>query len=237
MDNEIKISKNRREFIEGNVYHVLNRGVDKRTIFMDKRDYSRFMYDLFEFNDITRPPKYSDIASPITNPVTTEHKKRSLLVEVLSFVLMPNHYHLLLLQKTENGIPLFMKKLNMGYAKYFNDKYKRKGALFEGRYKSIEVTNEPHFLWLPYYIHCNPLDFIFPQWRKGEIKNSKEALIFLESYRWSSHLDYIGVKNFPLVTQRKFLIDIFGSTQNYKTQFEQWLKDMELEIKKEFFLE
>ena len=245
--------KNIRGLVKGNFYHILNRGVDKRNIFLDNKDYFRFIRDLFEFNDTASPPninyffhkysdivhKYSDIASPnIPSPnIISKTRKRKLLVEILVFSLMPNHYHLLLRQKVKNGISRFMKKLNMGYAKYFNEKNRRSGALFEGRYKSIDVTNEMHFLWLPYYIHCNPLDLKFPRWRGGNIEDYKEAVKFLESYRWSSHLDYLGKKNFPSVTQREFLMEIFGTAENYRKGFRRWLKDMELETKKNLLLE
>jgi len=60
-----------------------------------------------------------------------------MLVDILAFVLMPNHYHLLVMPRQDDAISLFMKKLNMGYAKYFNEKYDRSGALFQGEYKSI----------------------------------------------------------------------------------------------------
>jgi putative transposase len=122
-----------------------------------------------------------------------------------------------------------MKKLNMGYAKYFNEKYERKGTLFEGRYKSVAVKHEAHFIHLPYYIHLNPLDLIFPEWRKRELRDRKKAMKFLESYRWSSHLDYLGKHNFPSVTKREFLMKFFGGTREYGNSIEQWMKDATVE--------
>ncbi|MEK7566700.1 MAG: transposase [Patescibacteria group bacterium] len=117
---------------------------------------------------------------------------------------MPNHIHLLLSPVAENGMPLFMKKFNGGYAKYFNEKYKRTGALFEGRYKRILIENDAHFDYILYYIHLNPLDLITPEWRDKKLNNFRKAMKFLDSYRWSSYLDYTGEKNFPSVTQRDF---------------------------------
>ncbi len=205
--------------------HVLNRGVDKRKIFLDTQDYFRFVHDLFEFNDQQRVnttfyafKKSNDIASR-----NIENRHRKLLVFVHAFCLMPNHFHLLLSPLVEDGITRFMKKLDMGYAKYFNEKYERKGALFEGRYKSVLVTKESHFIHLPFYIHLNPLDLITPEWRNGEIINPKKSRKFLESYRWSSFLDYIGIKNFPSVTQRDFLSKYFCGTRNYKKRIYEWL--------------
>jgi len=182
------------------IYHILNRGVDKRKIFLDKQDYFRFIHDLFEFNDQNLVNNTFYAFQKFKNNVTElreiKRSSRKLLVDIFAFCLMPNHYHLLLSPRVKDGVSKFMHKLGTAYVKYFNQKYQRKGTLFEGRYKSILITNESHFYHLPYYIHSNPLDLKFPEWRKGKLRNHKEALKFLEGYRWSSYLDYIGKKNF-----------------------------------------
>ena len=230
------------------IYHILNRGVDKRKIFIDEQDYFRFIHDLFEFNDQNpvrtvlynfkkfesrqkNKVEYFDLVGPNIK------KLRDLLVDIHAFCLMPNHYHILISPRIEDGIVKFMRKLDMGYAKYFNLKYKRKGTLFESRYKSILVKQESHFYHLPYYIHLNPLDLKFPEWRKGELRNYREALKFLEKYRWSSHLDYTGKKNFPSVINRKFLLEVFGGEKEYRRSTKRWLKDLELEGIKNLMLE
>ena len=130
-----------------------------------------------------------------------------------------------------------MRKIGVGYANYFNQKYQRSGALLQGRYKLILVKEEAHFIHLPYYIHFNPLDLKMPDWREGEIENYQNAIKFLESYRWSSHLDYLGKKNFPSVTQREFLLKIFGGSENYKRGIQNWLKEMNLVKMKQLLLE
>lgn len=210
--------------------HVLNRGVDKRIIFLDDRDRFRFIHDLFEFNDQERINnvfylfnKDNDIASR-----NTEKRRRKLLVNIHAFCLMPNHYHLLLSPRVDDGVAKFMKKLGIGYAKYFNIKYERKGTLFEGRYKSIKVKKESHFIHLPYYIHLNPLDLFAPEWRQNRVKNLSKALEFLKGYRWSSFLDYIGIKNFPSVTRRDFLLEFLGGTVNYNKKISKWLSESDL---------
>jgi len=224
------------------LFHVLNRGVDKRKIFLDDEDYFRGIHDLFEFNDIEQINNLTyffrrnskDVGRPY---IKEERRKRKLLVKILAFCLMPNHYHLLLMPVVKNGIPLFMKKLNGGYAKFFNEKYERKGALFQGKYKRILVDKEAHFIHLPYYIHFNSLDLVAPEWRNREIKNYTKAIDFLNLYRWSSHLDYLGKNNFPSVTQRDFLLDFFGGSENYASSIKKWLKELNLEETKELFLE
>jgi len=223
------------------IYHILNRGVDKRKIFLDKQDYFRFIHDLFEFNDQNLVNNTFYAFQKFKNNVTElreiKRSSRKLLVDIFAFCLMPNHYHLLLSPRGKDGVSKFMHKLGTAYVKYFNQKYQRRGTLFEGRYKSILITNESHFYHLPYYIHLNPLDLKFPEWRKGKLRNHKEALKFLEGYRWSSYLDYIDKKNFPSVINREFLLKVFNGEKGYRKGIKQWLKGLELESIKELTLE
>jgi putative transposase len=158
-----------------------------------------------------------------------KREPRKILVEILAFCLMPNHYHLLLRQKRENGIVNFMQKLGTGYTMYFNQKYNRVGGLLQGRFKAVIVNKEEYFIHLPYYIHLNPLDLIMSKWQEGRIKNFNKAIKFLENYRWSSYLDYIGKKNFPSVTQRGFLLEFFGGEKEYRKATKKWLKEIDLE--------
>jgi len=228
-------------FVNKEIYHVYNRSVEKREIFVDDQDRFRFIHDLFEFNDeapaVNLYYKRPLIQSYEAKPRKIEQQKRKLLVEILAFVVMPNHFHLLLRQIKENGISNFMHKLGTGYTMYFNQKYERAGSLFQGTYKAVLVNQEAHFIHLPYYIHLNPLDLKFPEWRDREIKNYKQAMKFLENYRWSSFLDYIGKKNFPSVTQREFLNEFFEGPENYKKDAMKWLKEMDLEEIEDFTLE
>ena len=231
------------KFVDGQIYHIYNRGVDKRKIFLDDSDHFRFTHDLFEFND-TEPalnlyyklPNYQSYEVSLRK-IKNDRKPRELLVEILAFCLMPNHFHLLIKQKQDNGITDFMRKLGTGYTNYFNKKYNRAGSLFQGLFKAILVNREPHFIHLPFYIHVNPLDLIAPEWRKGEIKNIKKAINFLENYRWSSFLDYIGKNNFPSVTRREFLLEFFGGPEQYKKDILLWLKKRDVEEIKDLTLE
>lgn len=216
-------------FIEGKIYHIYNRGVEKRNIFMDDKDYFRFVHDLFEFNDENPALNVGYFFNPKSMEVSlqyiknAERKPRNLLVEILIFTLMPNHYHLLLRQLKEGGITRFMQKLGTGYTNYFNKKYERVGALFQSNFKATILKSQAHFLHIPYYLHLNPLDLI--NYRSEISIDYKTAMEFLENYRWSSFPDYIGKKNFPSVTQRDFLLDFFGGEEKYKKETKEWLKD------------
>jgi putative transposase len=226
------------------LFHALSRGVDKRKIFLDDQDHFRFIHDMYEFNDqesVTNNryifKKANEGGVVVRSVVNSNRKARKLLVHIHAFCLMPNHYHLLLSPVVEGGISKFMKKLNMGYARYFNKRYERKGTLFEGRYKSVPVTAHAHFIHLPYYIHLNPLDMFDHGWRERAIHNHADAMRYLETYRWSSHLDYLGKKNFPSVTQREFLLEFFGGQEGYTQALDQWVKDISVEDIQDVLLE
>lgn len=143
---------------------------------------------------------------------------------------MNNHYHLLLSERVEDGLSLFLRKLNVGYAKSFNEKYKRTGTLFQGRTKKILVNNHAHFNYILHYIHLNPLDYHTGSelWRERShwgIANAQDALEHLDHYRWSSYLDYRGKKNFPSILSPTFFQKLF---ENYPDALETYLRDAEI---------
>lgn len=218
--------------VEDHIYHVYNRGVEKRTIFSETEDYLRFIHDLFEFNDeasVSNALYYFDPKSMRVQSryVQEERRPRKLLVEILLFTLMPNHYHLLLRQNKENGIVKFMQKLGTGYTMYFNKKYDRVGGLFQGRFKAVMVQMQAHFLHLPFYIHANPL---FKKYGGSTSIDWRNGMKFLEGYRWSSFPDYIGKKNFPSVTSREFLLDFFGGKEAYQRETERLLRECDRDM-------
>lgn len=142
---------------------------------------------------------------------------------------MKNHYHLLISEVIEGGLTRFLMKLNVGYAKYFNERHARIGTLFQGRTKKVLIEREGHFLYVLHYIHLNPLDYLAgtTRWRerdKSTIKSVREALDYLDGYRWSSYLDYCGKKNFPSVLTK----DLFGNVfSNYPNEVGKYLEDTE----------
>ncbi|MFA6519841.1 MAG: hypothetical protein WCT41_03420 [Candidatus Paceibacterota bacterium] len=142
---------------------------------------------------------------------------------------MENHYHLLLSERVAGGITRFLTKLNIGYAKYFNERNRRNGTLFQGRTKKILIGREAHFLYILHYLHLNPLDYLkgSSKWRerdKGSVKNTREALEYLNEYRWSSYLDYCEKKNFPSILTK----DLFEDPhENYQKTLGEYLKNTE----------
>jgi putative transposase len=198
------------------LYHALNRGVDGRLIFHDSQDYARFVHDLYEFNDTAPAPEFSRRDG--TNVGHRMSNIRERLVDLHGWCLMKNHYHLLLSERVDGGLSLFLRKLNVGYARYFNERHKRKGFLLQGRTKKILIERHAHFLYILHYIHLNPLDYLpeVKEWRirnQNYISNVSKALKYLNSYRWSSLLDYCGTKNFPSLITTKLFADEF---EDYK---------------------
>lgn len=135
--------------ITGETYHIYNRGVDKRPVFLNKQNYLRFYTSLNYFN--TKKPINSirDIAKDVE--ITSADK----LVQIKAYCLLPNHYHLLLEQLTDGGISEFMKRVGGGYTLYFNEKKKRSGALFQGTYKRVHVNTDEYYNYLFAYINEN----------------------------------------------------------------------------------
>src|SRR3989344_9108243 len=161
---------------------------------------------------------------------------RKRIVDVHGWCIMGNHYHLLVSERCAGGLSLFARKLNVGYAMYFNEKYSRSGVLFQGRTKKLRITSDAYFLHILHYIHLNPLDFAkdASDWRNMRIANGERALQHLDSYRWSSFLDYCGTKNFPSVITKELFGDVF---KNYRKSNGSYLKDIELAPVKPFLLE
>lgn len=176
-------------FTTGEKYHLYNRGTEKRDIYLDKSDYNRFLKLLFLSN------------SPHSiNVRDIEHTEDSIfnfdrgypLVAIGSYCLMPNHFHLLVTPLVDDGVSLFMRKLGTSYSMYFNKKYERSGALFQGKFKSSHANTDEYLKYLYAYIHLNPVKLIQSDWKEVGIRDIDSSLAYLRSYRYSSFIDYSG---------------------------------------------
>jgi len=216
----------KHKLVSENIYHIYNRGVEKRSLFMNSRDYARFIDDLIIFNEIKLVinPKLR-----IRDIKNGDHKRKP-LVDILAFCLMPNHYHLLLRQRVDGGITEFMRKLGGGYVNYFNLKHQRVGTLFQGKFKSVLISDKSQFTYIPFYIHLNPLDLFTTDWRDKGVGDFKKAIDFLGNFKWSSHSDYSGKSDFSLVLQRDFLKEYFGGTLEYVKAFRSFISDFDFSV-------
>ncbi|KKU02769.1 MAG: Transposase [Candidatus Giovannonibacteria bacterium GW2011_GWA2_45_21] len=192
-------------------------------IFKNLNDYYRAIFSLYEFNT----EKSVEIGIQRRKRQIRDAKgkiffeEREPLVEILAFCFMPNHIHLLMKQSSDNGITKFMRKFGAGYAGYFNIKYARKGHLFQGRFRAINVKDDAQLKTVFAYIHTNPISLIEPKWKESGIKNRKKATEFLKNYKWSSYLDYLNIQNFPSVTQRRFLLEALDGAKGCRM----WIED------------
>lgn len=143
-------------FENGEFYHVYNRGVDKRNIFSDQDDLQRFLQSMTEFNVVDPVGSLYENSFRLGGPTSKfDGSEVEKLVNFISYCVNPNHYHFILEQVTDGGISEFMKRLSGGYTGYFNNKNKRSGVLFQGKFKSIHVDSNEYLLHLSAYVNLN----------------------------------------------------------------------------------
>ena len=193
-------------FANEEYYHIYNRGVDKRDVFIDDFDYVRFLKSMREFNCINpvgslyemnfKRNKDSNLG---TKSPIGDLAPKTPLVEIIDYCLNPNHFHLILRQKSDGGISKFMLKLSSGYTSYFNKKHNRSGSLFQGPFKSILIDTNEYLLHLSVYVNRN--DFIHGY---GKIE-----------WQYSSYLDYIGKRSGKLCN-KKNILDQFKDQKEYQ---------------------
>lgn len=179
--------------VNGEIYHIYNRGSEKRNIFTQLRDYKRFKQTIYYYQYSGPKPRLS--ISPLKSFQPDPSK---MLVEILCFCLMPNHFHFMVKQLKDNGISIFMSQLSNSYTKYFNTKYKRVGALLQGAFKSVLVESEEQLIHLSRYIHLNPVV-------SGICK-------FPEDYPWSSFDEYMNGES---LCSTSLVLSLFSSKDKY----------------------
>src|SRR3989338_5386950 len=140
-------------FVNEEFFHVCNRGVDKRIVFMDEYDIRRFFQSMVEFNTIDPIGSLYENSFLQLGGSTAKLKKE--LVNIIAYCLNPNHFHLILEQLVDGGISEFMRRLSGGYTWYFNNKHKRSGSLFQGRFKAVHVDSNEYLLHVSAYVNLN----------------------------------------------------------------------------------
>ncbi len=190
----------RLRFVTGEYYHIYNRGVDKRKIFLTFGHYRRFL---------TSMKTILNTGSATPRLVSNQGLALKLKVEIIAYCLMPNHYHFLFRQIQDNGLTEFMHNLNTSYTMYFNLNQKRSGRLFEYTFKAKYIGSNELFLHIARYIHLNPV-----------IAHLVEDV---ELWPWSSYLSTIGVRNDDICRSQKIL-DFFHN-QNPRENYKQFIAD------------
>lgn len=187
----------------GEYYHIFNRGVEKRKIFLTEGDYRRFLVCLKEFN---RPDPIQSLYRmsqlPVAvKPLRMKPLRMKKIVEIIAYCLNPNHYHLLLKQLSPDGISEFMKKVGGGYTAFFNYRNKRSGVLFQGSYKSVRIKSNAHLLYLSVYVNNN--HHIHGYSKKGK-----------EIWKYSGLAEYMG-KSKTTLCSKKLIEEHFKNARDY----------------------
>lgn len=205
-------------------YHVYNRGTEKRIIFNDEYDYNRFVLLLYFCNNTDRVDLGDLLRQGVSLSEIFDVKKGDEIVDVGAWCLMPNHFHLLLKEKQETGISIFMKKVLTAYSMYFNRKYHRTGSLFEGTFKAQHLDYDQYLKYQFAYIHLNPISMIDSGWKKKEITDTDRAKKFLSSYGYSSYLDYLGEERpESKIINKKEFPEYFENATDFSEMVNEWI--------------
>lgn len=192
--------------VTGEIYHVLNRGVNNQPIFKDKRDFQRAL-EIFSFYQFIRPPIrfsfYERLAHSEKESFLKELDKSPKLVIPLAFCFMPNHFHFLVRQNQETGISKLLANFQNSYTKYFNTRHKRIGHLFQGQFRAVRIETEEQLLHTSRYIHLNPYT--------SYVVRTVGDLI---TYPWFSLIEYIENKT-ESICNTETVLSCFPSKKKY----------------------
>lgn len=190
-----------KTYVENSFYHIYNRGVEKRNIFLDDQDYHVILQYLKEA--FSPPPDPKTLLKNVSFKGSTfkgiprQVKNFSTNIDLIAYCLMPNHFHLLIKQYNKDAIKQFMQSVAIRYSMYFNKKYSRVGALFQGIYKAILVSEESYLLHLTRYIHRNPL------------KHTKSL-----HFAYSSYGEFLGIRKTKWIKPAEILSFLDNSKVN-----------------------
>ena len=200
------------KFSQNNHYHICNRSNDESTIFIDERDWARFLFFILAYQapvplfNLGRQSSYFikhskfNLNADIIREIISKRK-----VELNTFAIMPNHFHLLVKERTEtgNGISWYLQRIQTGYAKYFNTKYGKRGHLFQGNFRAVPIENNDQLLYLSTYIHRNPRELL--EWENNE-----------HLYMWSSYQDYASKNRWGNLLAPNIILDQFATKKSYR---------------------
>ncbi|MCX6731439.1 MAG: transposase [Candidatus Parcubacteria bacterium] len=201
----------RRENISvGEYYHIYNRENSKQNLFLEERDWIRFLFLVLylqspiSFNNMGRPVSYfvrhrrfNISGEDVINIVKNRY------VELINFCLMPNHFHITAREVKEGGISKYLQRIQIAYTKYLNTKHEKSGHLFQGSFRSVHIKNNEQLLHLSAYIHRNPREI--NQWKNKE-----------NQYPWSSYQDYVQENRWGALLKREIILGQFSNVKEYK---------------------
>lgn len=175
-----------KQYVEGGYYHVYNRGVEKRLVYMDEQDYRVFLEYLKSYLTTDLGFFGSRLRANLSDKV-----------QLLSYCLMPNHYHLLIHQESIDGMTLLLRRAMTGYSMYFNRRHGRVGPLFQANFKAALIDTDEYLMHVSRYIHLNPVGI-------GQYPGT---------YRFSSWSDYVSER--PTWVNTKPVLSLFKGADDY----------------------
>lgn len=193
----------------GEYYHLYTRGVGKKNIFLDNRDYVRFLFCILYFQ---YDENFYNVSGAVTrflntgsfsSPKTTVPQEDARDAEIVTFTLMPNHIHIIASEIKPGGIARLMKRALGGYAKYFNTKYNVSGHVFQGAYNAVHIEDNDQLLYVSAYVHRNPREL--RGWKNRE-----------EKYPWSSFSDYIKTNRWGDLLKTGIILEQFDKKADYQ---------------------
>lgn len=231
------MSRRNINFVEGEYYHIYNRGNSKQKIFIDDKDRDRFLKLLFLCNSNKQINFREDLIEKGINAWDFDRGEQ--IVSIGAWTIMPNHFHIYITipkdpvlgnsgknkrKKEENNISFFIRKLCTAYTMYFNKKHKRTGSLFEGRFKSVHVEDDVQAKYLFSYIHLNPIKLIQKDWKEIGIENKKESTHFLKKYKWNSYKDYLfEERSENKILNKEDFPEYFKDKKSFENEIFDWL--------------
>ena len=210
------------KFTPGEYFHIYNRGTNKMKIFLHDYDYLRFQKLLYLTNS-KETVKFSDLNPKSPYPVWTIERGET-LVDIGAYSIMPNHFHILIRSKNEKDTSLFLQRVLLSYSKYFNQKNNRSGTLFQGKSKAQHLNKNTYLKYIYTYIHLNIIKLIQNDWRKVGIKNFQKAKNYLEKYKYSSYIDYLGIKRLEgRILNKKVFPNYFQTPKEFEEEIFEFL--------------
>lgn len=195
---------------------------------MDERDYDRAIALLYLCNStkqvhITNLMQGAKQGSTLLE-LAFAYDRGETLVDMCAYCLMPNHFHICVRERVENGISQFMQKFGNAYTGYFNERYKRSGVLFQGKYRATHLDTDIYLKYFISYLHLNPIKLIEPKWKEFGIANRARAEKFLVGYHYSSFFDYLGTQRpESCIINKDTLPKYFETPKDFKTSVTEWL--------------
>lgn len=190
-----------KQYLENGYYHLYNRGVEKRNIFLDQQDYSVYLSYLKQY---LCPKNNEELIKKISDHNLSYQERDKFIkllnmnnffgeISLLAYSLMENHFHFLVKQRAIDSIDKFMNSLGTRYTMYFNKKYKRVGRLYQDVYKAVSIESDEQLLHLSRYIHRQALAL------------QGDPLQDLREVHPSSYGEYLGLRNTEWVLSNEVL--------------------------------